>query len=83
MANEQVDATGQSDKNPALPIAWSDVTGTDAAREALKPINAFALTLRKTGNDGMESVDPYYVGGILLALVDRAEVILGIPDGSF
>jgi hypothetical protein len=62
-----------------IPDAWVGLSGEEAATEALRPLRSLALVL---GDDRANEVDALDTSRVIMALVQRAEVILGIPDGS-
>lgn len=66
-----------------LPDAWCcGGTGEERSQAALKPLRSLALALGAEARDSLNGPDLADVGVVVLALVERAEVILGIPDGS-
>ena len=66
-----------------FPDAWA-LGGTveERARVALKPFRSLALALGAEARESLNGPDLADVGVVVQALVERAEVILGIPDGS-
>lgn len=67
-----------------FPDAWfTRGSGEERARAALKPFRSLALALGVGEKTTMAGPDLADVGVVVQALVERAEVILGIPDETF
>lgn len=66
-----------------LPGAWIIRGSEGRAKAALKPLRSLALALGVGEKQTVAGPDLADVGVVVQALVERAEVILGIPDGSF
>lgn len=64
-----------------MPNGWARATSEEKAVLALAPVMSFALLL-DDGEGTFERVANADVARVLKALVDRAEVILGIPGRS-
>lgn len=67
-----------------LPNAWyTRGSEEERARAALKPFRSLALVLGVDEKTTMTGPDLADVGVVVQALVERAEVIMGIPDETF
>ena len=74
-------------RNPGfnrVPQKWADLAGEEErAAEALRPLHLFGDILARCGEDADENtLHPGEVGKIIIALVERAEMIHDIPDGT-
>ena len=67
----------------SLPCAWIMRGSEERAKAVLKPFRSLALALGVDEKQSVTGPDLADVGVVVQALVERAEVILGIPDGSF
>lgn len=73
----------RNNETATLPDAWTIRGNEERARVALKPFRSLSLALGVGSDVSLTGPDLADVGVVIQALVERAEVILGIPGGSF
>lgn len=73
-------ATGNS---MDVPSSWRGLSREESAKLALYPFRALANLFNVSGGECLTKVHTDDLGTVIEALAKRAEVTLGVPDGSF